>query len=170
MSSTRYHRLERLAVLIALTGAGLLLAVFLYMALLDRLPPITAIEGRQVGWDPKSRTATIEWKARANRSCVGVANRYLENGIITQLPPIALEKRDGFQNDTVVRHIGADMIQWTTEVHIPTFVMLDHVTYRFVAHYACNVVQQVVPIRIASPGIEIALGKPWRMKDGESPQ
>ena len=120
--------------------------------LIDRKPPLNAVSGEFVGWDPNTpRRGHVIWRGIPTRSdCEGNIYRYIVDGEIVTLPPRKWEYRGPLDNPK------NDPITWDAPFDVPNHI--DHdASYRNRMEFICNPLHKLWPIPVAPPDVPFVL-------------
>lgn len=120
--------------------------------LLDDTAPLAGPAGRFLRWDAHDPgVAIVEWRAVRNRSCPGMAYRWLIGDLSWELDA----ERVPYAGSTET--FGDRETRWLVPVRIPAAAFADEwpMAYRVSFEWACNPLQAWVPIKLQAPDIEI---------------
>ena len=134
---------------------------------IDRDPPLVAVSGKFLGWDPDvPRRGHVKWGAlQARPECEGIIYRYIVNGEMRRLEPRKWEYRGPVDNPKSVP------TTWDAPFDVP--VDLNHdASYRNRFEFVCNWVHKIWPIVITAPDVPYYLREQDKIipyVDGNSP-
>lgn len=140
------------AIIVSISG------LFTYWLFLDTTPPIDGIQGHfsHMEKTPDGQIAVGHWEGTRRRSCPGVTQHWLKDGVIVALPPHPLPYAPE-------EEYGQTVI-WEFRVLIPSH--LKHpVRYQIQQEYYCNPLQRLMyPLVINPPLVPL-----WENGKPESP-
>ena len=116
--------------------------------LIDRDPPLVAVSGRFLGWDPNvPRRGHVKWGAIQTRpECEGTIYRYIVNGEMRRLDPRKWEYRGPIDNPKPIP------TTWDAPFDVPVDINHD-ASYRNRFEFICNPMHKFWPIIVPAPDV-----------------
>ncbi len=139
-----------------------LMIVISWCLFVDTKPPIQNVAGKVVSFNPTTQTVLIEWTAVKNRRCGGWRYGWMRE-THTEPPARLVEYIDrvrippaGFKGTSAE---PGTVMTWRTDAVVPPSLTGQDVIYVAEWEYSCNALQELIPLVVESPLIEI---KPQR--------
>lgn len=141
------------------------LAWITWSLVIDTMPPLSNIRGTLLSYDPETRIARIQWDATRNRFCPGKTVPKIMDGVIVALEEGIITGAGTSEDRRMeVSHPGemGYPITWVREITVPPGVT-GTARYVSVYYYSCNALQELRPLVVIPPEVEIQVGPEARL-------